>query len=269
LKPALPIIHLTARTLPEAWEQSVLRCWAEGARIKTEYDKPEDPSSRDCIAVLAVTEPYTEPRIHRAFPGGLEDLEIYRQEVLFGVHDHWIAPEEGKWQYTYHERLFNYKVEGKAIDQIQYCIDKLSQTPYSRRAQASTWKAWEDAGIHDPACLQRFWFRIIDDALHCNVHMRSNDAFKAAYMNMFAFTELQRWVAGEISKNLGREIKVGQYTHIADSYHIYGSYFSEFEGFLQMVEKRKFEERVWETSFAEPFFEMGREKLEKENSSIK
>jgi len=33
-------------------------------------------------------------RIHRAFPGGLEDLEIYRQEVVDGVHDHWIAPRK-------------------------------------------------------------------------------------------------------------------------------------------------------------------------------
>ena len=29
-----------------------------------------------------------------------------RQEVVNGIHDHWIDPAAGKWTYTYHERLF-------------------------------------------------------------------------------------------------------------------------------------------------------------------
>ena len=62
--------------------------------------------------MIHVTEPFAEPRIHRAFPGGLDDLEKYRAEVLYGVHDHWIDPAAGKWEYTYHERLFAYRVPG-------------------------------------------------------------------------------------------------------------------------------------------------------------
>jgi thymidylate synthase len=262
----IPVLVVYARTLPEGWEKSVLECWHQGAEIKTEYDKPGDPASRDCTMVINVAEPFAEPRIHRAFPAGLEDLEIYRQEVVLGVHDHWIKPEEGKWQYTYHERLFNYKVEGKSIDQIQYVIDKLAQAPHTRRAQAVTWKAWEDIGIHDPACLQRLWFRILDNKLYLNCHMRSNDAYKAAYMNMFAFTDLQRIIAEKVSKKTGRTIQVGTYTHIADSFHIYGSYFKEFENFLKSVKERSFEERVWDSSFAEEYFAEGRKRLEEEKS---
>jgi thymidylate synthase len=48
---------------------------------------------------------------------------------------------------------------------------------------------------------------------------------------------------------------------MVDSFHIYGSYFREFEGFLGTVEKRKFEDRVWETRFAQPFFEEARRKI--------
>jgi thymidylate synthase len=51
---------------------------------------------------------------------------------------------------------------------------------------------------------------------------------------------------------------------ISDSYHIYGSYFTEFEGFLNLVEKRSFADRVWSTEFAEPFFEEARGKLARE-----
>ncbi len=240
-------------TLPEAWEEAVLRCWDEGERIRTEYDKPDDPESRDCTMFIVVQKPFQEPRIHKAFPGSLEALEIYRQEVLDGIHDHWICPEEGKWSYTYHQRLFAYDVHGpdgtaKLIDQCEYIIDKLSAAPHSRRAQAIVWQPDVDPGVDDPACLQRIWFRIFGDEVRMNVHMRSNDAFKAAFMNMWAFCDLLRYVTEEISRRSGRQLRPGPYSHIVDSFHIYGSYFSEFEGFLESCRKRSFAERVWDSS---------------------
>jgi len=261
-----PVFVIRADSLPEGWEKSVITCWEKGTCIKTEYDKPDDPPSRDCTMIIEIEDPFKEPRIHRAIPAGLEDLEIYRQEVLFGVHDKWIKPEEGKWEYTYHERLFNYTVPEKisSVDQINFIIKKLAESPFSRRAQAVTWKCWMDPQFDDPPCLQRLWFRIFGDYLQLNVHLRSNDAFKAAFMNMFAFTELQKLVAEKISEKTGKRIKVGKYIHIADSYHIYGSYFNQFKNFLETIKKRKFEERTWTTSFAQPFFEEGKRRLEKE-----
>ena len=260
----IPVLKVAGQTLPDVWERSLIACWEEGAAIRTEYDKQGDPPSRDCTMIMVVQDPWTEPRIHRAFPAGLDDLEIYRQEVVYGVHDHWIDPEAGKWAYTYSERLFKYRAEGRIIDQIAQIVDKLAATPHTRRAQAVTWKAWVDPDIEDPPCLQRIWFRILGDTLICNVHIRSNDAYKAAFMNLFAFTDLQRIVAEQVSAKLGREIKPGQYVHMADSYHIYGSYFGEFERFLKTVQERSFEERTWASEFAEPFFEEGRRRLEGE-----
>jgi len=240
-------------TLPEAWEEAVLRCWNEGERIRTEYDRPGDPESRDCTICIVVKNPFQEPRIHKAFPGSLEDLEVYRQEVVHGVHDHWVNPEEGKWSYTYHQRLFAYEVfdangRKRNVDQFRYIIEKLSSAPHSRRAQAITWKPDVDPTVEDPACLQRMWFRIFGDELRLNAHMRSNDAFKAAFMNMWAFTDLQRLVAEEVGRRLGRELRPGPYAHIVDSFHIYGSYFGEFEGFLQSCRKRTFAERTWDST---------------------
>jgi len=254
-------IHVEARTLPEAWEAAVRRTWEEGARFRTQYDKPGDPPSRDVACLIHVKEPFAEPRIHKAFPGGLEDLEVYRAEVLYGVHDHWIAPQEGKWEYTYHERLFAYKVPGIAepIDQIAVAVRLLKATPHTRRAQAVTWQAWNDLGINDPACLQRMWLRIEEPEgggpgrLNLVIHIRSNDAYKAAFMNMFAFTELQKEVAGQLG------VEVGEYCHIADSFHIYGSYFAEFEGFLGMVARRP--DRFFTMAFARPIFEDGVRRL--------
>jgi thymidylate synthase len=261
-----PVIKVEGQTLPEAWEKSVVECWEKGIEIRTEYDKPNDPPSRDCTMIMEVTHPFKEPRLHRAFPAGLEDLEIYRQEVIYGVHDDWIKPEEGKWEYTYHERLSNYSVSGESnsVDQINFIVKKLAETPFSRRAQAVTWKCWMDSKFNDPPCLQRLWLRIFHESLRLNAHLRSNDAFKAAFMNMFAFTELQKVIAEKISEKIGKKIKVGKYLHVADSYHIYGSYYPDFKGFLDTLKKRSFEERTWSTSFAEPFFEEARKRLKRD-----
>ncbi|NQT90499.1 MAG: hypothetical protein HQ558_04515 [Candidatus Omnitrophica bacterium] len=267
----LPVILVEKDTLPAAWEEAVIRTWQEGASIKTEYDKPQDPPSRDATMIMVATSPFKEPRIHRAFPGGLEDLEVYRQEVVDGVHDHWIAPEEGKWTYTYHQRLFSYNMEGDFIDQMEYLINKLCERGFSRRAQAITWNPKLDPLTDDPPCLQRVWFRVSDESgrllLNMNTHWRSRDAFKAAFMNIFALTDLQRHVAEVISQKTGKEVGVGRYVDITDSFHIYGSYYEDFKGFLDIVEKRDFESRVWDSSFAEPFFEEARKKLAAEKGS--
>jgi thymidylate synthase len=257
----IPVLQTTGKTIPEAWEKSVLELWEKGARVRTEYDREGDEPSRDATGIVVVEEPMAEPRIHLAFPGGIEELEKYRQEVLFGVHDHWIKPEEDKWTYTYHQRLAAYapvsdlsssKVKSPfhSVNQLQYIIDKLAKSPISRRAQGITWMPTADPATDDPPCLQRIWCRMLeaDDGfmLNMNTHWRSRDAYKAAFMNMYALTDLQRWMAEEISKKIGKTVSVGRYVDISDSYHIYGSYFQEFnERFLKLVANRTFEKRVW------------------------
>lgn len=265
----IPVIKVEGKTLPEAWEKAVVATWEDGLDIKTEYDKEGDPSSKDCTMILAVADPMREPRIHRAFPGGLEDLEVYRQEVVSGIHDHWIKPEEGKWTYTYHQRLFSFLIEGEAINQIDYIIKKLSQASYSRRAQAITWNPKLDPVTDDPPCLQRIWCRLValDDGrytLNMNTHWRSRDGYKASFMNMFALTDLQQNLAKEIAKKTGKDIIVGRYVDISDSFHIYGSYAEEFKRFLKTVRERPFEEKTWSTEFARPFFEDAAARLKNE-----
>jgi thymidylate synthase len=121
----------------------------------------------------------------------------------------------------------------------------------------------------DPPCLQRIWCRLVKlgdkrYALNMNTHWRSRDAYKASFMNIFALTDLQRTMAEEISKGLGAEVKVGRYVDISDSFHIYGSYFEEFNNFIKRVNERPFPEKTWSTGFAQPFFDDARVRLEKE-----
>lgn len=266
----VPVLTIHGQNLPEVWEKAVLAAWEQGVSVPTEYDKPGDPPSKDTTMIMVVDEPLAEPRIHRAFPAGLEELEVYRQEVIHGVHDHWIDADAGKWTYTYHKRLRGYETQGQTIDQIAYMVDRLARDTCTRRANAITWNVALDPPTDDPPCLQRIWARVITTesgelVFNLNTHWRSRDGYKAAFMNMFAFTDLQRAMAWSLSEKVGREVKVGRYCDISDSFHIYGSYFMDFEGFLQLVQKRSFEERTWNSEFAEPFFEEGRKRIADEN----
>ena len=257
MKGQIPVLHVTGEGLAEAWERSLVAAYHEGCDIKTEYDQPDDPPSKDCSMTIVVNDPLAEPMIHMDLPGGLLDLQEYVMEVLDGIKDHLIRdpddPDDTRWEYTYHQRLFKYTLPhmDDIYDQIEILAAKIAEVPYTRRAQAITWKVWEDTTCYDPACLQSVWCRLLegDDQtwyLNTNVRFRSNDAYKAAFMNMFALVKLQERIAERIAELSDRNVQLGRYVHQADSYHIYGSYLKEFEKrFLGALENRSFEERTF------------------------
>ncbi len=254
----IPVLLVEGEGLAEAWEKSLISLYENGCDIKTEYDKPGDPPSKDSTMTIVVRNPLAEPMIHKDFPGGLEDLQEYVLEVVEGIKDHLVRAgaddsENTKWEYTYHQRLMGYEVPGvqTVYDQIDLVAEKLAKTPHTRRAQAITWKVWDDNFCYDPPCLQSIWCRLLQDQggkwrLNTNVRFRSNDAYKAAFMNMFALVQLQLEIAARISRISGEEVLLGRYVHSADSYHIYGSYFNEFENrFIKALSTRTFEERCF------------------------
>jgi thymidylate synthase len=216
--------------------------------------------------MITVEDPLAEPMIHRDFPGGFEDLQEYVMEVCDGIKDHLVRDvndaEDTRWEYTYHQRLFSYTVPSLElpIDQIERVCQQLAETAFSRRAQAVTWKVWEDSDCYDPACLQSLWCRITEfegrRLLNMNVRFRSNDAYKAAFMNIFALVQLQCRMATRISELAQQEVALGRYCHMADSYHIYGSNMSEFESrFLGALKNRDFDGRTMRYDDVKVFME--------------
>jgi len=250
----IPVLTAEGDCIARAWENALVTLYESGCDMKTQYDKPDDPPSKDATMVLTVHDPLGEPMIHRDFPGGFEELQEYVMEVCEGIKDHCVRDpddaDDTRWEYTYHQRLFGYAVPTfDPTDQIEHICRQLADTPYTRRAQAITWKVWEDNTCYDPACLQSIWCRIIEEQgrplLNMNVRFRSNDAYKAAFMNIFALVHLQRTIAERISKRSGMDVALGRYCHLADSFHIYGSNLAEFEArFLGAIRKRTFEQRT-------------------------
>lgn len=273
----IPVLNIYGDTIPAAYERAIREVWENGAGIRTEYDRPEDPPSRDATAVICVNQPFGQPRFHRSFADGLGGLAEYVMEVVHGAHDYWVKPleeilkgkgsEDTRWTYTYHERLFEYRIEDEVINQIDYIIDKLSRTGYTRRAQAITWNPKLDPPTDDPPCLQRIWGRLSEDGeggfvFNMNTHWRSRDLFKAWFENVIALTTLMRKITEAVAEKSGKKVRVGRYVDISDSLHIYGSYFREIEGdpekgiksFFERLDSRTFEERTWDSEFVKPYF---------------
>ena len=242
----IPVINVTENSLAEAYEAALVGLYKQGTRFKTQYDKPDDPLSLDCTMNITVLDPESDPMIHQAFPGGIDDLKEYVFE-LKGFKDHWVKnmndQKDTRWEYTYHGRLKQYGswkelvVEGDKkerqdvgyqVDQIEYVIQKLVDQPFTRQAQMITWMPNHDLQVYDPPCLQSLWYRILEDEdgtqwLNCNIRFRSNDAWGANFMNMFGFIRFNReLIADEIARRNGKTVRLGRMNWQADSYHIYG-----------------------------------------------
>ena len=271
----IPVLSVTANTLAEGFEKALIALYNNGVRIKTQYDKPEDPPSLDATMNLTILQPLCDPMIHSAFPGGIESLREYVMEVQ-GVKDHWTKnlndPSDTRWEYTYHGRLADYgiwkelingvskEVGPFKINQIEYVINKLCEQPYSRQAQMITWMPNLDNDCYDPPCLQSIWYRIMEDQkgvrhLNCNVRFRSNDAWGASFMNMFGFTIFnQEIIAASIMERTGTKIELGRLNWQADSYHIYGKDLAEA--------KARLFDRIACTDFSERSFNFNDEMIQ-------
>jgi len=264
---SIPVLHVAGQSLAEVYEKALCALYENGTRFRTQYDKPGDPESLDSTMNLTVLDPLADPMIHKAFPGGIEDLREYVME-LQGAKDHWVKnmndPADTRWEYTYHGRLANYgawkelrnfeSVEAGffKINQIDAVIAKLVKQPFTRQAQMITWMPNMDLDCYDPPCLQSLWYRILEDKdgiwwLNCNIRFRSNDAWGANFMNMFGFILFNRdIIAAEVARRAGRTVRLGRLNWQADSFHIYGKDIAVAKQRLfDRIKTTPFEDRVY------------------------
>ncbi|MEM1697102.1 MAG: thymidylate synthase [Thermofilaceae archaeon] len=220
------LVHVAAKSVALAWEHSLLLAWATGDIVETEYGQ----RAKEVAAVIEVQDPFSEPRYH--LKGIVGSVEEYVAEVVDGVNDHLVA----RFGYTYHDRLTRFH----GLDQLKAVAGKLLNAPYTRRGVCVTWHPATDLFSEHPPCLIYLWFHSPDgERLVLHAHMRSNDALKAALMNMLAFTELQRRIAESVY------MKVGEYIHIVDSFHIYEN---DWKYVAAMYTAREEEREKWRLS---------------------
>ena len=247
----IPSLHVVADSIPQAHYRAMKAVWEQGIAIRTEYDRKNaageyiDPPSRDARVLIEVTDPFTQPRF---CPVSFCELGAYIAEVM-GIKDHMVLPMERlkealdgelsafEWPYSYHQRLFAHPdVNGEIVDQMAVAIDRLCETPHTRRAMATTSVPNIDTFLtEDVPCLREIQLRCPEDSegnlvLNMNTTWRSRDLYKAWPDNLIGLTFLQQQLAREIAERTGRTVKVGSYCDYASSLHIYGQDFGAVGG---------------------------------------
>lgn len=260
-------------SVAECWISALQRVFFEGDKIESEYDSGDDLPTRDCSSAIHIPDPLSKPFTIRGklrkvagsviycHPADIYCMESikggYLTEVMAGDRDKDIWENDTSYPYTYHDRIFNYKpmnVEDKpylnhvndellhsvseipGMDQVEYIIQKLKEAPYSRRAQAITWRPNSDPARDDPPCLQRIWFRVQDGALKMNTHWRSRDLFGAWEANINGMFQ----IADHVAKAL--DVTFGEYFDFCDSLHIYGRKKLIFKEVVPLLERVKAQE---------------------------
>lgn len=111
----------------------------------------------------------------------------------------------------------NYGYQWKRNNQLDKVIDMLKNDPLTRRASISLYDGKEiDQYKKDTICTYAINFYIdIDDRLSMQVMMRSNDLVYGFCNDQYCFSELQKIVAKELNR------QVGKYYHYVCNMHIY------------------------------------------------
>ena len=327
------VIFISKKTVRDAWLSAVAQVLYNGDDIRTEYDKKEDPPSKDATVLIEIENPMSDPisrkdkvmKINSKYGNSFEvygcmaDTYLigsiqsgYIEEIMEGASDHYLWESETSFPYSYHDRIFkytpysledsihvNYDLEfvdnnfvskhkkllkaGKVqisddsiiwklkhlvdfnlkkklsdqvgiqkipievidfpkIDQIEYIIRKLKEKPYSRRAQAITWRPLVDPFHIDPPCLQRIYMRVKDDKLIMQTTWRSRDLFRAWEANVNGMIRIQKYVAEQLG------LEMGHYLDFSNSLHIYGNTISEVKDMFTRMKNRgeQFPEEVIE-----------------------
>lgn len=111
----------------------------------------------------------------------------------------------------------NYGYQWKRNNQLDKVIDMLKNDPLTRRASISLYDGKEiNKYKNDTICTYAINFYIdADDRLNMQVMMRSNDLVYGFCNDQYCFSELQKIVAKELNR------QVGKYYHYVCNMHIY------------------------------------------------
>ena len=123
------VIFISKENVRDAWLSAIAQVLFEGDDIKTEYDKPDDLTSKDATVLIEVKEPMSDPIKRRdkimnvkskygnsyELYGCIADTYLvgsiqsgYIEEIMEGLNDHFIWDSGASFPYSYHDRIYNY-----------------------------------------------------------------------------------------------------------------------------------------------------------------
>ncbi len=155
-------------------------------------------------AVIHIEDPFKD-RVSELYPFSEAVLrDKYATQLL--------NPDRMDFDYTYGERLNAWGTE--ELDQISYVIAKLKDSPYTRRAVATTWDPRKDTIVDEVPCLNHFVFMTREDVIDLSVMIRSNDMYGAWPANVYALGELLSHVCDHVGRERGTVTTMSVNAHI-------------------------------------------------------
>lgn len=101
------------------------------------------------------------------------------------------------------------------FDQIQYVLDRLTESPNSRRIVMNAWHPANAAVSQLPPCHYTLVFNVQGDHLHCHLTQRSGDVALGIPFNIAAYSLLTRAIAQRTG------FEAGRFSHTIVDAHIY------------------------------------------------
>lgn len=214
--------------LPDAYHKALVQLACYGEIVDcSDYNT----RCKEIGMTMVVEHPLLEPMISKFMVGGAQDLQQYLMEMLDGILDFRVG---NGWDYTYHDRMVSspyWTAEYGLLyrSQLDFIVNELKRNPSSRRAFIDLRINNKDMYNDDPPCLCSIQYFIRQGKLDCSVTFRSNDAFRATFMNAFALIMLQQRIAKELN------VEVGTYTHRANSFHVYENCWDALDGAYKRI----------------------------------
>ncbi len=194
--------YLRAKTPLDGWTRIIRKIMETGM---TRVDERDSETRWHDNVMIHIEDPYTD-RVSNKYPFSEEVLrDKYATQLL--------NPDRMDFDYTYGERLNAWGEE--TLNQIDYVIAKLKDSPHSRRAVATTWDPRKDMIVDEVPCLNHFVFMMREGFLDLSVMIRSNDMYGAWPANVYALGELLSFVSERT------QLKPGTITTLSVNAHIY------------------------------------------------
>jgi thymidylate synthase (methanogen type) len=194
----------------ELWKQALHVIINQGEEFK-------DNDERFCIEISNLTLTLTDssPKVGEPIDIMMERKKwVYpSKEELSGImFKEYQAPA---YDYTYGGRIFSF---GEELDQVNnFIIPLLKSDPTSRRAIVVLYDPIEDSKItnkNTPGIIY-IQFRIHDNKLHLNCHIRSNDLFFGWPANIYQIYCLQKFIAEKL------HVEKGSISTLSNSAHVF------------------------------------------------
>mgnify|MGYP001816486132 FL=1 len=111
--------------------------------------------------------------------------------------------------------------DGRHIDQISDVIERIRETPDSRRMIVSAWNVGELDNMALPPCHMLFQFYVANGRLSCQLYQRSADIFLGVPFNIASYALLTLMIAQVC------DLAPGDFVHTLGDAHLYANHLEQ------------------------------------------